>query len=150
MKYGGYIFPSHNPYDKPAFEIYISGCNRTCPGCHNARLADFEYGEQLNIDEFIKQVMIPRCNMFDIISITGGDLLCQPEQEAIKLTFALKTIFPEKDMWLFTGEDTLENIPKWCQISFDVIKLGHYDKNQATGTFPASANQKLLHKGKDY
>jgi anaerobic ribonucleoside-triphosphate reductase activating protein len=141
-------FPCFTPYVKSTVEIYISGCNRLCEGCHNPELQDFNYGSKINIEELIKYLS-KRSSLFEIISITGGDLLCQNEKEAINLVFNLKSYFGYKKFWLFTGEE-IENCPKWVLDSFDVIKTGVYQEKLKQEGFPASTNQKLLRKGIDY
>lgn len=146
MKIGGYIFPSFNPYDKPCFEIYISGCTRNCKGCHANELANFDYGQEINIEEYIKTFLLTRSAFFDIISITGGDLLCQNQDEALEFIEALYLAFPKKEFWLFTGEDDFKKIPDYCTHYFDVIKYGSYKEELKTNKFPITSNQKIWRK----
>ena len=148
MKIASILFPVFNPYEKSTLEIYISGCNRKCDFCHNPELQNFNYGSELNIEELIKYLS-ERNSLFEIISITGGDLLCQNEKEAINFVFNLKSYFSYKEFWLFTGEE-IENCPKWVLDSFDVIKTGVYKEELKQEGFPASTNQKLLKKGTNY
>ena len=149
----GFIqFPVFNPYIKSTCEIYISGCTRKCKECHNPELWDFNYGEELNIEELIKYLK-DREDLFDIISITGGDLLEQNINEAADFIQKLNEIFKYKQFWLFTGYE-LKNLQQdkfdWVFIFFDYIKIGCYQKELKQEGFPASSNQKLLIKGKDY
>ena len=148
MNIGGIQFPTFVPYEKAALEIYISGCTRKCKGCHNPDLWDFNFGKELVIEELL-EYMDERKHLFSIISLTGGDLLCQDEVEAMHLVSTLKLIFPEKEFWLFTGEE-LENCPGWTKILFDKIKTGIYNDSNKTNGFPSSGNQKLNIKNKDY
>jgi anaerobic ribonucleoside-triphosphate reductase activating protein len=141
-------YPSFTPYLKATCELYISGCSRNCPGCQNPYLSSFTYGEQLNLEKLI-DYLEERKNLFSIISITGGDILCQPELEAMQFCSTLKLCFPDKLFWLFTGAE-FEEIPKWYLKIFDVIKTGPYKEELKTDTFPASSNQKVLYKGKDF
>jgi organic radical activating enzyme len=146
MKIGGYVFPSYTPYDKPCFEIYVSGCNRSCVDCHNHELANFEYGTEIEIDDWIKKYLLTREAFFDIIAITGGDLLCHNHTEAFEFASALRKAFPNKEMWLFTGEDDWNKIPKWASELFDVIKYGSYKRELKQAGFPSSSNQTIWRK----
>lgn len=150
IKIGGCVFPAFIPYGKATFEIYVSGCTRGCKGCHNTELSSFDYGLDTSIEEYITKILLPRADLYDIIAVTGGDLLCQDSTEAEHLAKTLRQKFPNKEMWLFTGEDEIENVPQWAKEIFDVIKTGRYDETLRTGMFPASSNQKVLSKDKDY
>ena len=148
MKIGGEVFPAFNPYNKPTYEIHISGCNRKCKGCHNYNLQDFTFGEELNLNEYIKKLK-KRVKFYDVIAILGGDLLQQDFVEARDFAIQLRTAFRKKELWLFTGEE-IHLVPKWAKEVFDYIKTGPYMERKAQEGFPASSNQKLLKKGKDY
>lgn len=146
MNLGGIVFPAHSPYDGIAYEIYPSGCTRNCPGCHNPELQDFNYGEYLDIAKLIEDIKSKE-KWIDIISFLGGDLLCHPKYEAMLLVIAIKSAFPDKKLWLFTGA-TEEELPKWVKEIFDVIKVGKYIQKLHQDGFPASSNQYLIRKEK--
>jgi len=148
MKIGGEVFPAFNPYHKSTYEIHISGCTRKCKGCQNPILQDFEYGEDLDIDTYLFALQ-KRAKFYDAICIMGGDLLCQDLVEAETFAKVLKVAFPQKELWLFTGAE-LEVVPDWAKETFDYIKTGTYQEHLKQTGFPASSNQKLLQKGKDY
>lgn len=142
-------YPCFNPYTLPTVEIFIQGCRRSCCNCHNPELASFDAGEPINIEELIKY-LLTFSEWFDIISITGGDLLCQPADEIEQLILKLRESFPDKQLWLFTGEDCIENIPTLVWSVFDVVKMGRYNASLSSNGFPASSNQRVLKKGVDY
>lgn len=149
MNIAGVIHDATNGYDGIAIEIYFSGCTRNCKGCHNPQMQNFEYGKPLNIEELLKHLHGQE-DWFDIISFLGGDLLCQEDDEANLLTYVIRKEFPNKELWLFTGE-TQENIPRWCLEFFDVIKVGSYIQElYEQGYELASKNQKFIKKGVDY
>ena len=145
MKIAHIQFPVFKPYEKPAVEIYVAGCKRNCKGCHNEEAKDFDNGYEAE-RELIQAYLTERESLFDIISVTGGDLLCQDKGDAFALSFLLRNQFPKKELWLFTGEDNFENIPLWAQIMFDVIKYGSYKEELKQEGFPASSNQKIWRK----
>ncbi len=150
MKIGGEVFPAFNPYEQATYEIHISGCSRNCNSCHNKNLQDFDYGEEIDIEKYIKKLK-ERQKFFSNISVMGGDLLCQNETEAILFSKALREAFPHTRLWLFTGEEE-ENIPLWVKTYYDIIKVGEWkiEKKLPEGSFPASSNQKILIRGIDY
>ena len=148
MKIGGIQFPVFKPYIKPAIEIYISGCNMDCSDCQNPELQDFHFGNTIDINKLIEYLAVRR-EMYDIISIVGGDLLSQPASEAVQLIFLLTNTFLDKEFWLFTGKDRKE-VQDWVWSYFDYVKVGKYDKLLQQKGFPSSSNQKLLKKGIDY
>ena len=69
-------FPTFQPYQEAAVEIYLSGCMRRCKNCHNPELVDFNFGKKLDYEEVLKYLK-EREDLFKIISITGGDPLAQ-------------------------------------------------------------------------
>jgi hypothetical protein len=142
------IYPVFNPYKKPACEVYVSGCSRKCKECHNPELQNYYFGEELNIIELISKLKEAE-RLFDIISITGGDLLCQDDGTARLFVSQIKINFPIKEYWLFTGADR-SGLSNWVYYNFDYIKIGKYDYTLKKEGFPSSANQKLLKKGVDY
>ena len=138
-------YPVFKPYNTPTLEIYLAGCTRNCKGCCNPELQDFNVGKPLIIEDLIEYLK-PRIMLFKVISIVGGDLLCQNEEDALKLIVGLKTAFPTQGFWLFTGLPTLEQMPKWCFYNFDVIKYGEYKEELKQEGFPASSNQQIWKK----
>jgi anaerobic ribonucleoside-triphosphate reductase activating protein len=134
-------FPVFTPYKLPTVEIYVSGCTNYCTDCHNEELWDFNYGEKLNIEKLLNY-LLERQDLFDCISILGGDLLCQDESDAVNLMWNLHFYFKgKKEFWLFTGKDSF---PEWCNNYFDYIKLGKYIPELTTAGFPSSSNQQLI------
>lgn len=148
MNLGGVQFPVFKPYEKATFEIYISGCNKKCVGCHNPELQDFNFGSVLEITKLI-EFMLERKQLFSIISVVGGELLDQKEDEVKNFIYVVKKNFPDKEFWIFTGKSKKE-VPDWVLQYFDKIKVGHFDVQLKQEGFPASSNQQLLIKGRDY
>jgi anaerobic ribonucleoside-triphosphate reductase activating protein len=148
MNIAGIINDATAGYDGVAVEIYVSGCCRGCPGCHNPEMQDFDYGEPLVVPKLI-QYLYDRQEWFDIISILGGDILCSPDGQAKNLLEIIHMVFPEKSLWLFTGAEISE-IPQWCFIIFDVIKYGRYIEELKQSEGLATSNQGYIRKGVDY
>lgn len=148
MNIAGIIKDAVNCYTGVAIEIYVSGCYHNCPGCHNPELHDYDYGNPLNEIE-LYGVLESEYGWFDIISVLGGDLLCQDEKEAQEFARTLRCVFPDEELWLFTGFE-LDEVPGWAKQYFDVIKTGSYRQDLPKGEILASNNQRFNYKGKDY
>ena len=37
--------------------LFVSGCPHHCPGCHNKEAQDFNYGEEFNEEEILKELV---------------------------------------------------------------------------------------------
>jgi len=148
MKINNIQYPVFNPYNKATLEIYVSGCYRNCKGCHNDELKNFNIGKEIEYSEFIPY-LLERTFLFECISVTGGDLLCQKEGEAKELSLKIREAFPMKEMWLFTGEDEFRKMPIWTREIYDIIKYGSYKKELKQKGFPASSNQQIWRKNED-
>lgn len=130
-----------------AFEIYIQGCYRCCPGCHNPETQPFEGGKSVDIEEFLKEQK-ERTDLFpDLVQniyVSGGDLLCQNKNTAEEFSKVLKETWPDKYRWLFTGCEP-DKLPDWVWNYYDIIKSGPYIQTlKQEGVFPASSNQELI------
>ena len=52
--------------------IFLSGCNFTCPFCHNPELAQGHYPRRIGIDE-VTAFLSRRQDLLDGVVITGGE-----------------------------------------------------------------------------
>lgn len=136
-------FPVFNPYNKPSVEIYCSGCVGRCDGCHNRQLWDFKVGRPFSYSDL--WYMRERQDLFEVIGLLGGEPLDQNNIEFKAIINLLKCTFPSKEFWLFTRYE-MDEVPDWCKIAFDYIKVGKYMQELYQDGFPASSNQKLLKK----
>ena len=84
--------------------VFVSGCTNRCKGCFQPETWDFEYG-----NEFTENTA---CDIFSAVSnpsvrgltILGGEPM-EPENQKELLPFLrlFKAEFPEKTVWLYTG-----------------------------------------------
>lgn len=113
-----------------ALEIYVSGCTRACPGCHNPEAQG--YGKGLKWPRWlaqnawkIRQGLDEK--LFRRLWILGGDPLCQPEHEIVELLHSLRRIGGKgMELWLWTGAETLSDVPGSIRSLADFIKTGAY------------------------
>lgn len=147
MKIASIKFPQFNPYNKPTVEVYVAGCYGVCKNCHNPQLHNFNIGKKFDYGclGYLKE----REDFFEVISLLGGEWVDQNQIDAKAVIMLLKNIFKNKEFWLFTRFE-INEIPEWYKGVFDYIKTGAYVEELRQEGFPASSNQKLLVKGKDY
>lgn len=132
--------------NKRTLEIYFSGCNFRCEGCHNPELWDFNYGEEFDLKQMadIYDKLINADKLIDTISILGGEPLHQDRPLLYCFVNNLAESFPNKHIILYTGyslEELQQSFPSVFNL-FDEIKYGSYDKNKLVeGELLASSNQ---------
>lgn len=117
---GSEFNPTHN-----AFEIYVSGCKRHCPGCHNPEAQAFGKGKsaRLWMNENRYKFMT---GTFSRVWILGGDLMDQASYEAHEFIRDLrKAMKPGVELWLWTGHE-FDEVPLRILGEFDVVKTGAY------------------------
>jgi anaerobic ribonucleoside-triphosphate reductase activating protein len=138
--------------------LYVSGCRRHCPGCHNPETWDFKYGKEYTAE--VEQEILEAMNHDYIQGFTfcGGEPFEEENQRVIvELVRKIRERFPEKDVWSWTGyeyDDLLEGGMKHCEVTdellsyIDVLVVGKFilalrditDNNRWRG----SLNQRVI------
>lgn len=93
--------------------VYFFGCNIKCPACFNQELWDLNSGEDFT-EENEKQILdnLSHSYIKRITYLGGESLLARNLNTLIKLSNDIKTLYPEKKIWLYTGykwEDIINN-----------------------------------------
>ena len=57
--------------------VFLTGCNFTCPFCHNDELARGEWPSRISLDQFI-EFLTPRRGLLDGVVISGGEPTLHP------------------------------------------------------------------------
>lgn len=131
--------------------IFFSGCYFQCKNCFNKELWDFNYGQVFTNETIDKIIELLKPDYIAGLSILGGEPL-HNTFSVRELVMKVKEIYPEKNIWLWTGYDlgeigtdsfTAENI--LCHV--DYLVTGRYvDKlRDLTLKFRGSSNQKIWH-----
>lgn len=127
--------------------IFLAGCSKKCPGCHNEKLQDADNGYDVSIDYIMKTIEESKvAYLIDGFTISGGDPLEQPKQ-TLELCKRLKEDF-DTNIWIYTGElfeDIEKRFPELLQYS-DIIVDGRYIEslNDGKSKFRGSSNQRII------
>lgn len=136
--------------------LFVSGCNRHCPGCFNLEAQDFEYGKELNnivINDILELMDKP---WIDGLTILGGEPF---EDENIpdvaKLVMAVRARFcKDKTIWIYSGYTLEELLIRRRDIkaidyilhTIDVLVDGPFvdDLRDISLEFRGSSNQRII------
>lgn len=127
--------------------LFVSGCMHGCKGCHNKRAWDKNYGKQFTEDTL--NTIITELNKPEIdgLTISGGDpLMSYNLDEVENICKFVKSIHPEKSIWIYTGFNW-ENIKHLKLLNYiDVIVDGKFEieNRDVTLPFKGSSNQRII------
>ena len=127
--------------------LFVSGCRNHCPGCFQPETWDFDYGEPFTAEAENEIITALRPSWIQGFSVLGGDPM-EPENQEALLPFLqrLKALFPEKDIWFYTGYafESLQHSPLLSLI--DVVVDGMYmeDERDVSLAFRGSRNQRII------
>lgn len=137
--------------------LWVAGCRRACHGCHNKETWLYGQGEPLSkvytrLNEVLSKDYIRG------LTVSGGDPLDQCNT-ALNDLYALlkwvKTEYPTKDIWIYTG-DVFENLidenDPCYNLYMDILKLcdilvdGRFklEERDITLPFRGSKNQRII------
>ena len=128
--------------------LFVSGCRHKCPGCHNATMQDFDYGDSVSLKEILGRIEnnIP---LIKGVTFSGGD----PFEHAEVLSELAEEIKGMGlNIWCYSGytyEEILNSNDK-SKISLlnevDVLVDGRFDASKKEGApkYAGSSNQRIL------
>ena len=140
-----------------SLDIFFAGCNNRCEDCCNPELMDFnngtDYGEWLpKIEHYLSSYG----TLIENIFLVGGSPNHQDSKQMENFLAGLKKHYESINVFLFSGEDSLDEIQDVFKKYCDFIKIGSYrpelkcEENIQYGIKLATINQKILKKGVDY
>lgn len=84
--------------------LFVSGCTHRCPGCFNEVAWDFSYGEPFTEDTIHMILNMMKPAHIKGLTLLGGEPFEPQNQPAIvELLRRVKTQYPEKSIWAYSG-----------------------------------------------
>ena len=136
--------------------LWVSGCSHKCKGCHNKWTWNYNQGKIFaeDSDEILNKLSnwLSR-DYVDGLTISGGDPLDQDKNTLFELKQIVnwvKTNFPSKTIWIYTGY-TYEELNEYQLAvveNIDVLVDGPYKeelRDIAHCPFRGSTNQRIIY-----
>lgn len=145
--------------------LFVQGCPFHCKGCFNSETWDFNGGEQWTTDKFNEFITLAGQPFVKRISILGGEPLCGNNlSEVFSLVKEIRSTFPQKNIWLYTGytwegimcsvvttdfnpeRDLVIDMRKQVIHNIDILVDGRYEENERdlSLAFRGSRNQRII------
>lgn len=128
--------------------LWVTGCPIHCPNCHNSQIWDKDKGTLFTSDTLDYLVsLLSDTNINKELSILGGEpLAVWNYEEVLNVCKYVKTLFPNKTIWLWTGYnyDQIKELDVFNYI--DVVIDGQYIdslKDEETW-WRGSTNQRMI------
>lgn len=84
--------------------IWVSGCNHKCSGCQNPQTWNPESGRLLNEFDILDLGLYLAKGYPSGVTFSGGDPLYPDNRSVVSnLCKDLKTVYPDKTIWMYTG-----------------------------------------------
>ena len=127
--------------------LFVSGCRNHCKGCFQPETWDFKYGKEFDDDAFYSLIEMLRSEHIAGLSILGGDPF-EPENlvTVTNLCKMVKDIFPNKNIWVWTGY-AYEDIKGNDIFNYiDVLVDGRFEEKHKdlSLAFRGSSNQRII------
>ena len=127
--------------------LWVSGCSHCCKGCQNPITWDVNGG--VLFDDTAKQEIFEQLDKPYISGITfsGGDPLHSANRMDVRALMAeIREKYPEKTIWLYTG-DVWENVMHYPMMRYvDVLVDGEFmlEKRDVKLMWKGSSNQRVI------
>lgn len=145
LRIGG--FANDSIVDGPGirFTVFMQGCKRGCPGCHNKGLQNFDGGEDFYIEDIFE--MVKKNPLLDGITFSGGEPFCQA-----KNLYLLAKLFKQAnyDLAVYSGylyEELIKDEEKLRLLELmDTLVDGPFilAKRNLNLKFRGSENQRII------
>lgn len=131
--------------------LFVSGCPHHCPGCHNPKTQDYNYGTEFNKREILDR--ITNNSILKGVTLSGGEPLCKENiPELLDFVKELKVEKPEFNIWCYSGYTLEELMARNDEVTnemlenIDVLVDGEFklEKKNPTLKFRGSENQRIV------
>ena len=154
MNYISVTYPDVNNGEGCRVTLWVAGCTHHCKGCHNPQSWNFKSGKLFTNKVKEELFKVLSYSYVKGLTLSGGDPL-DSFDDVLALVKEVKSVFVDKDIWLFSGY-TIEEIKNNGYIEIlsyiDVLVDGEFklELKDLTLPFRGSSNQRILYKGKDF
>ncbi len=137
--------------------LFVSGCTHRCPGCFNEETWEFSDGKAFDKEVEQKIIASLKQGHVDGISLLGGEPMePQNQRGLVEFVEKVKTEFPEKSIWCYTGYlfDTdlqpggraFTEVTERLMNCFSIIVDGRFELEYADISlrFRGSSNQRII------
>ena len=127
--------------------LWFAGCTHGCPECHNPVTWDIKGGipfDQAAKDELFEEL---KKDYISGVTLSGGDPLHPENREDIALLIdEIRSEYPEKTIWLYTGFDWEEICDLPCIAKVDVVVDGEFVAGLKDNSlqWKGSSNQRVI------
>ena len=137
--------------------LFVSGCTHHCKGCFNSETWDFNFGKPFTEETIEKIISYLSPSYITGLTILGGEPFEYENQKGIlPLIRKFKEIYPQKNLWCFSGYDFEKDIMgrmynEWEETkeivnACDVIVDGKFilEQKRVGLRFRGSLNQRII------
>lgn len=128
--------------------LWVSGCENKCKGCQNPQTWPLDSGKEFEIEDEMDLYIELGKKHISGITFSGGDPLHPENRETIgKLIMSIKSLFPSKTIWLYTGYRFEEIMCLPFIWLCDVIVDGKFidELKDVNAKWVGSTNQRVIH-----
>lgn len=131
--------------------LWVSGCDIHCKNCHNQSTWDFNSGIPFTEDTMQEILYDLSKPYIKGLTLSGGHPLDpQNAPEVLKIVKRIKMVFPNKDIWVYSGyewnyiiqDETLKEILKYTDILVDGAYVD--ELRDISLPFRGSSNQRII------
>lgn len=128
--------------------IFMQGCTFNCKNCFNKETHDFNGGKEFTDEVIDKVIELAKPDYIVGLSILGGEPLHPKNIEGTtKLAKKFKSIYPDKNIWVWTGFLFDKNLNNFEILNYiDVLVDGVYkdELHDFTLKYRGSSNQRVI------
>jgi len=96
--------------------LFVSGCRNCCKGCFQPQTWNFNYGTEFTLETQNKIIEALKPSHITGFSLLGGEPFEEENQkELAPFLEKLKEIYPQKDIWCWTGYILEKDLLKGCR-----------------------------------
>ena len=131
------------------YTIFVQGCPHHCEGCHNPQTHDFSGGNEITIQQLLKDIQ--KDPLLSGVTFSGGEPFCQPEALAalgkeiktLGLDITIYSGYTFEELWLMSEKN--KAIRELLEIA-DILIDGKFilEQKSLMLKFRGSKNQRII------